>query len=144
MHYEWILYLCVCIYCMCVQGATENDSECLRLSSPEHFQNPPTKIHSAMRFSCAAPDWQEAAVPPGWRRKGLSLVSASQQLLQLTFGPWSKRPALSGAYIKWWTFSSCAALYFRCQTDSRNIAGPYWYSQMLVEMIMRLLNAVGQ
>lgn len=67
--------------------------------------------------------------PPGWRRKGLSPVSASQQLLQLTFGPWSKGPALSGVNIKWWTFSSRAALYFCCQTDSRHIsAGSDWYS----------------
>lgn len=60
-------------------------------------------------------------LPPwGWGIKGSPPVGVSQQLLWLTFGPRSKRPALSGVNIKWWTFSSHAALYFGCQTDSRN------------------------
>lgn len=118
------------------EGVTLEDWWCLWFSS-RGFQNLPrpkplcyeiSQTHMR-RSSCLV----GGCHPLGWRRKGLPHVGTSQQLLQLTFGSWSKRPALSGVNIKWWTFSSRAALYFCCQTDSRNTsASPDWYSQTLV------------
>lgn len=50
----------------------------------------------------AAPASRHAASPRGGEEKE---HLALQQMLYLTFGPGSKRPALSAVNIKWWTFS---------------------------------------
>lgn len=100
--------------CVCVCQSTLEKGTFLLLSSQEEFRKyPPNPLcyEISEHTRRAAPAWREAAVPLGRRRKGSPPVGAPQQLLRLTFGPWSKRPALSGVNIKWWTFSSRAALY---------------------------------
>lgn len=61
---------------------------------------------------------------PGWRRKGSLPVGASQQLFCLTFKPWSKRPSLCGANIKWWTFSSLRCPLFFLPTRQQDLSCP--------------------
>lgn len=105
-------------------------------------QHAPWEIQADTHGSCLA----GGCCLPGGGRKGWFLVGATQHLLLLTFGPWSKRPALSGVNIKWWTFSSRAALYFCCQTAGahraligihRRLCKWLWGCWMLLDNKMR-------